>query len=135
MAQTTAQLSSPGELEKFRQALSSKRDPSAPCISICAGAGCLACGAAEVMAAFAAELKKQNLAADVDMKGTGCPGFCEKGPVVVIHPEEICYLAVTPEDVPEIVTETIGKQQVLERLVYVDEVTGEPAKHEADIPF
>ena len=103
MAQTIAQLNSPGELEEFRQALASRRDPSAPCISICAGAGCLAYGAAEVIEAFAAELKKQKLSAKVDMKGTGCPGFCEKGPVVVLLPSKVFYQSVQLEDVPKIV--------------------------------
>ena len=130
-----ARLNSPEELEKFRQEILSKRDPDKPCISICAGAGCIASGAAEVIAAFKAEIEKQGLAADVDTKGTGCPGFCERGPVVVIYPEEICYLQVTPEDVPEIVSETIKEKKVVDRLLYVDPATGEKAIHESDIPF
>ena len=96
-----AQLNSPEELEKFRQEVVSRRDPITPCISICAGAGCIASGASEVIAAFKAEIEKQDLKTDVvDTKETGCPGFCERGPIVVIYPEEICYLQVTPEDVP-----------------------------------
>ncbi len=130
-----AQLNSPEELEKFRQELFTKRDPNKPCISICAGAGCLACGAAGVIRAFKAEIKKQGLAATVDTKGTGCPGFCERGPVVVIYPEEICYLGVTPEDVPEIIAQTIGGKKVIDRLVYTDPNTGEKATQESVIPF
>lgn len=130
-----ARLQSIKELEQFRQELLSKRDPGKPCISICAGAGCLAYGATEVIDAFTAEIKKQGMAATVDTKGTGCPGFCEKGPVVVIYPEEICYLGVTPQDVPEIIAQTIGKKKVIERLVYTDPKTGEHASLESDIPF
>jgi NADH:ubiquinone oxidoreductase subunit F (NADH-binding)/(2Fe-2S) ferredoxin/NAD-dependent dihydropyrimidine dehydrogenase PreA subunit len=128
-------LNTPEELEKFRQDILSKRDPDKPCISVCAGAGCLASGAREVITAFKSEVEKQTLKADVDIKGTGCPGFCERGPVVVIYPEEICYLQVTPKDVPEIVSRTIKEKQVLERLLYVDTTTGEKAIHEYDIPF
>jgi len=130
-----ARLHSPEKLEKFRQEIVSKRDPSTPCISICAGTGCLAFGAREVIAAFKAEIEKQGLTTDVDTKGTGCPGFCERGPVVVIYPEEICYLQVTPEDVAEIVSETIKGKKVVNRLLYVDPTTGEKAIHESDIPF
>jgi NADH:ubiquinone oxidoreductase subunit F (NADH-binding)/(2Fe-2S) ferredoxin/Pyruvate/2-oxoacid:ferredoxin oxidoreductase delta subunit len=130
-----ARLNSPEELEKFRQEILSKRDPNIPCISICAGAGCIASGAGEVIAAFKAEIEKQGLQADVNTKETGCPGFCERGPVVVIYPEEICYLQVTPEDVPEIVSKTIKEKKVVDRLVYVDPTTGEKATHESDIPF
>ncbi len=128
-------INSPAELEKFRQDILSKRDPNTPCISICAGAGCLASGASEVMAAFKAEIEKQGLTTDVDTKGAGCPGFCERGPVVVIYPEETCYLQVTPKDVPEIISQTIKEKKVVDRLLYVDPTTGEKATHESDIPF
>lgn len=130
-----ARIKSPEELENFRQELLSRRDPNKPCISICAGAGCLASGAGEVIAAFKTEIEKQGLNADVDTKGTGCPGFCERGPVVVIYPEEICYLQVKPEDVPEIVSKTIKEKEVVERLLFVDPSTGEKAIKESEIPF
>ncbi len=128
-------ISSPDALERIRQEILARRDPEKPCISVCAGTGCLASGANDVIAAFEAEIEKQGLKTKVYTKGTGCPGFCERGPVVVIYPEEICYLQVKPEDVSEIVTETIKGKRVVERLLYVDPVTGEKAIHESDIPF
>ncbi|MDQ7780601.1 MAG: NADH-quinone oxidoreductase subunit NuoF [Planctomycetota bacterium] len=128
-------LTSPEALERHRQEILARRDPKTPCISICAGTGCLANGAAEVIAAFRAEIEKQGLKAIVDTKGTGCPGFCERGSVVVIYPEEICYLQVTPKDVPEIVAQTIVNKKVVDRLVYTDPATKEKAVRESDIPF
>ena len=128
-------INSPDELEKVRQEVLSRRDQNEPCISICAGAGCLASGAGEVISAFQAEIDKQGLKREVNTKGTGCPGFCERGPVVVIYPEEICYLQVKPEDVPEIVSQTIKEKKVVDRLLYVDPSTGEKATCESDIPF
>ncbi len=119
-----ARLKSPEDLELLRQELLKKRDPNKPCISICAGAGCVASGANEVIAAFKAEITNQGIEAQVDTKGTGCPGFCERGPVVVIYPEEICYLGVTDEDVPEIDSQTIKENKIVDRLLYVDPVTG-----------
>jgi len=130
-----ARLNTPEELQNFRQSILSKRDPNNPCISICAGAGCVASGADEVIAAFQAEIEKTGLAASVDTKGTGCPGFCERGPVVVIYPEEICYLQVTAEDVPEIVAQTIMEHKVVERLLFEDPASGEKAVKESDISF
>ncbi len=130
-----ARLNTPEELENFRQEILSKRDPNNPCISICAGAGCVASGADEVIAAFKKEIEKQDLSAKVDTKGTGCPGFCERGPVMVIYPEEICYLGVKAIDVPEIVEQTIKENKVVERLLYEDPTTGEKATRESDIPF
>ena len=130
-----ARINSPEKLEKLRQEILSRRKPGAPCISICAGAGCLAFGASEVIDAFKAEIEKQGLTVEVDIKKTGCPGFCERGPVVVIFPEEICYLQVQPQDVPEIVSQTIKEKKIVERLLYVDPATNEKAIHESDIPF
>jgi NADH:ubiquinone oxidoreductase subunit F (NADH-binding)/(2Fe-2S) ferredoxin/Pyruvate/2-oxoacid:ferredoxin oxidoreductase delta subunit len=130
-----AHLNTPEELACFRQEIVSKRDPKKPCISICAGAGCIASGADEVINAFKKTIESQGLSAKVDTKGTGCPGFCEQGPVVVIYPEEICYLGVKPEDVPEIVSETIKEKKVVERLLFKDPVTGIRAVHESDISF
>jgi NADH:ubiquinone oxidoreductase subunit F (NADH-binding)/(2Fe-2S) ferredoxin/ferredoxin len=127
-------INSPDELEKVRKEIASLRDPNKTSISICAGTGCLASGANEVVNAFKAEIERQGLEAAVDAKGTGCPGFCERGPVVVIYPEEICYLEVKPEDVPEIVSQTIQKK-VVDRLLYVDPTTNERATRESDIPF
>ncbi len=123
------------ELEEYRQSLTAGRAADRPCVSICAGAGCLASGAGEVIAAFESELAAQGLEADVDTRGTGCPGFCERGPVVVLHPEGICYLQVKPEDVSEIVSHSIKDKQVVERLLFEHPDTGKRAVHENDIPF
>jgi NADH:ubiquinone oxidoreductase subunit F (NADH-binding)/(2Fe-2S) ferredoxin/Pyruvate/2-oxoacid:ferredoxin oxidoreductase delta subunit len=128
-------LNSPEALHNFRQELLSKRDPNTPCISVCAGAGCVASGADEVIAAFKNQIKANGLSTLVDTKGTGCPGFCEQGPVVVIYPEEICYLQVQAEDVPEIIDQTIKEKKVIERLLYKDLTTGERAVKESDILF
>ena len=128
-------LRSSEELERFRQDMLARRDPDTPCISICAGSGCLALGAKEVIAAFEAELQEQGLDADIDTRGTGCPGFCERGPVVVVHPEGICYLQVTPEDVSEIVSHIANGKNAVERLLYVDPTSDERITHESDIPF
>ena len=130
-----ARLETPEALEEFRQEILTRRDPDSPCVSICAGAGCVASGADEVIAAFEKEIETKGLSATVSTKGTGCPGFCEQGPVVVIYPEEICYLQVQAKDVPEIVEQTIESKQVVERLCYKDPATGERAVKESDIPF
>lgn len=123
------------ELEALRSGILEARSSNKPCISICAGAGCVASGADEVIEAFKTEIKKQGLEAEVDTKGTGCPGFCERGPIVVIYPEDIYYLQVKPEDVPDIVSQTIKEKKIIERLLMLDPETGERAVHEAEVPF
>jgi NADH:ubiquinone oxidoreductase subunit F (NADH-binding)/(2Fe-2S) ferredoxin/NAD-dependent dihydropyrimidine dehydrogenase PreA subunit len=126
---------SPAALEALREEILAKRDPEQPCIAICAGTGCLALGSEKVIAAFRNGVKEHGLEGAVAIRETGCPGFCEKGPIVVIYPMEICYLQVQPEDVPEIITRTVRDKEVIDRLVYTDPETGEEAVRESDIPF
>ena len=131
----TTRISSPAELEELRNGILSKRNANKPCIAVCGGTGCHALGNREIISAFVTEVKKQSLGTKVDIRETGCPGFCEKGPIVVIYPEAICYVEVTPEDAPEIVSQTIIGKKVIDRLVYTDPVTGKKAVHESEIPF
>jgi len=84
---------------------------------------------------FEEELNKQGLNAEVDFRKTGCHGFCERGPIVVIYPEEICYFQIKPEDVPEIISQTIKEKKIIERLLYTDISTKEKIVHESEIPF
>ena len=128
-------INSPAELEDLRKSILSQRDPNKPCITICAGTGCLALGSDRVISAFEEEIENQALGTKVDIRKTGCPGFCEKGPIVVIYPEEICYIEVRPEDAPEIVSQTLVEKKVIDRLLYTDSNTGEKALHEYEIPF
>ena len=94
-------IKSPVELEEYRKNILSKRDPSKPGITLCSGTACHATGSNEVAAAFEKELAEHGLKNEVIFRRTGCHGFCEKGPIVVIDPDEICYLQVSPEDVPD----------------------------------
>ncbi len=66
---------------------------------------------------------------------TGCHGFCERGPLLVINPQKLFYQKVQVEDVPEILSETIEKGNVIDRLLYVNPVTGEKIVHEDEVPF
>ena len=128
-------INSPAELEKLRKGILSRRDPNKPCIAVCTGTGCLALGADKVVAALKEAIKKHGLEDKVDIKETGCPGFCERGTVVVIYPEEICYLQVQPEDAEEVISQTILAKKVINRLLYVDPTTSDHAVRESEIPF
>ncbi len=127
-------LHSAAELERMRAGILSGRDPGKPCIAVCGGAGCHGLESGKLVGAFEEEIDRQGLGAKVEVRATGCHGFCEKGPNVVISPGEICYFEVKPEDVPDIVART-AKGEVLERLVYAHPVTGERAVHMDEVPF
>jgi NADH-quinone oxidoreductase subunit F len=100
-------ISSAEDLERLRQEIIGKRETSKPIISVCVSTGCTALGARKVMEAFKAELNKQDLKDNVELRETGCVGFCEQGPRVTIYPGDICYFKIKPEDVQEIVAKTI----------------------------
>ena len=123
------------DLENLRRAILSGRDPTRPCISVCAGTGCLALGCKKVIAALRDEVQKQGLEGRVEVKETGCPGFCEKGTVVVVYPQGICYLKVTPDDAAEVVSQTVNAGKAIDHLLYTDPVSGQKAIHEHEIPF
>ena len=126
------------QLKQFRKDSQAKRDPKKTVISICVGTGCLALGAEKVAAALKEEIQSQGLVSKValdSIKETGCPGFCERGPILVIYPEKTCYLGVTVEDVPEIVSKTIANNEVIERLVYKDPDTKKRVVKDSEIPF
>ena len=128
-------LNSASELEEFRKGVLSARDPVKPCIAICAGMDCLGHDNGRIISAFEEEISKKDLKTKVDIRATGCHGYCEKGPMVVIYPEEICYVKVAPEDVPEIVSQTVLGKKVINRLIYSDPNTGEKSAHQSEIPF
>ncbi len=123
------------QLTALRRSLLFRADPTKARITICAGTGCRACGAEEVIGAFRREIEAQGLAAEVEVKATGCHGFCERGTLVVLHPEGILYQRVKREDVAEIVSKTVREKEILERLLYVDPVSGEKIVYEKEIPF
>jgi NADH-quinone oxidoreductase subunit F len=71
----------------------------------------------------------------VDIRLTGCHGFCEQGPLVVIQPKGVFYRQVKVKDVPEIMSETIGEGKVIDRLLYAHPQTEEKIVCEHDVPF
>jgi len=128
-------LKSPSDLEKLRKDILAKKDPKRLAIAACVSTGCQALGVQKVLEAFNEEIKKQGLEGKVEIKETGCLGFCEKGPRIVIYPEEIYYFQVKASDVPEIVSKTLINNEIVERLLYTDTITGKKARHLSEVPF
>ena len=112
-------------------------------ILVCSGTGCVASGAAEVMAAFKAALAEAGIpcslefmedAPGVGLKKSGCQGLCEKAVLVKIQPEGFQYVRVKPSDCEEIVRETVQRGRHVPRLAVAD-ATGTIYKTSAEIPF
>src|SRR6056297_3777344 len=115
----TERLTSIGQLEWLRNKILADTAKSQTQIHVCM-TGCRAYGAAEVAAALSEEVRKQGLEKEVEIRATGCHGFCAKAPVIAIEPLGVQYQEVDPNDAPEIVAQTIKKNQLIEHLAYED---------------
>ncbi|MDR2363985.1 MAG: NADH-quinone oxidoreductase subunit NuoF [Spirochaetaceae bacterium] len=90
-------------------------------ILTCGGTACESNKGIEIYERLLAEAEKQGVADQVQIVKTGCFGFCEKGPIVKVLPEDSFYVEVKPEDAPEIIAEQIVKGREVPRLLYKTE--------------
>lgn len=104
-------------------------------VLVCAGTGCCASGSKGVIAKFQEQIVNAGLDKEVKVVETGCQGFCESGPLVIIYPEGTFYTHVTPEDVPEIVSEHLIKGRIVNRLLFKEPMTAEAVPFYKDIDF
>jgi NADH-quinone oxidoreductase subunit F len=127
-------LKSPHEIKELQLCLEAS-ETARPCISVCAGSGCKASGADSVLASLHKEVEKRGLEGTVDIKSTGCHGFCEKGPVMIVWPEKVFYNGVSLSDAKDIVNSVTNGHKPVEKLLYKDPSTGNRVLHENDVPF
>ncbi len=104
-------------------------------ILVCRGTGCVSSKSPLIMEELERQIKAAGLSNEVGVKQTGCHGFCQRGPIVVVEPEGIFYCEVKVEDVAEIVESHIKNGKVVERLLYTDPKSNEHIPHYRDIPF
>ncbi|HEY95957.1 MAG TPA: NADH-quinone oxidoreductase subunit NuoF [Dehalococcoidia bacterium] len=103
-------------------------------IYVCRGTGCVSGGGDLVYESLQAEVEKLNLS-DVEVGFTGCHGFCQQGPNVIVEPDGIFYTHVEPEDAADIAASHLRDGKPVERLYYHDPVTDEAIPKYSDIKF
>lgn len=99
--------------ENFTKDDLAKRD-----ILVCGGTGCSSSDSMEIIENLKSEIEKAGLSDHAEVQLTGCFGFCAKGPIVKVYPDNVFYVQVTPEDAREIVQEHILNHRVVERLLF-----------------
>jgi len=104
-------------------------------VLICRGTGCESQKAKAIYTALESEVKKNGLAQEIEVKFTGCHGFCQQGPTVMIEPEGTFYCQVKPEDVPDIVNTDLKNGNTVERLLFVDQKSKKPVPNYEDIVY
>ena len=91
-------------------------------VLVCGGTGCTSSHSEQIIEKLQEEIKAQGLEKEVNVIRTGCFGLCALGPIMVVYPEGAFYSRVTPEDVPEIVSEHLLKGRIVKRLLYQETV-------------
>jgi len=104
-------------------------------ILVCGGTGCISAQSNEIVEQLKFHIKAANMSEEVQVLKTGCFGFCEKGPVVKILPDNTFYVQVTPADAEELVKEHIVKGRKVERLLYSDPTTDEKVSDSKHMDF
>lgn len=116
-------------------------------VVVCAGTGCVANGSLKVYNELVSKIKEAGINCIVELKleennkdnilvsESGCQGFCQMGPLVTIEPDGIHYVKVKPDDVQEIVDHTLVLGKPIDKLLYIDPITGEKCIHTKDIRF
>src|SRR5512139_1421023 len=122
------------EFERLRERLVIDRDPNVPTIVIPAGTCGQASGANDLIRITKRELLNKKRVDKIHLRITGCNGFCQMEPSVLIEPKRTFYPKVSPKDMIRIV-DALAKDQVLKDLFYVDPRTGSPIEKQEAIPF
>jgi NADH:ubiquinone oxidoreductase subunit F (NADH-binding)/(2Fe-2S) ferredoxin/Pyruvate/2-oxoacid:ferredoxin oxidoreductase delta subunit len=102
---------------------------------VCAGTGCVSTGSFKIKEALEKEIKKRKLQDEVQVVATGCNGFCERGPIVMVQPDGIFYQLLKVEDVPLLVEEHLLKGRPVKKLMYVPPAEKQPVPKMRDIEF
>ena len=133
---TLTQVKSLAELEALQQSLLERDRSAQATIATCCGTGCVAKGGLEVFQALRQEAAKARALGllHVTDKCTGCHGFCELGPIVVVRPLNFFYVNVKPEDAAEVIAQAARREPV-PRLLYKDPATRRRATRADQIPF
>lgn len=106
-------------------------------ILVCCGPGCLAVGGREILQELRTKVAEAGADIKVEpvIKGTGCHGLCEQGPIVRFLPEDISYCRVNLADIDEIISQTVLQQKVVERLLFTDALTGRRVSSQSENSF
>lgn len=123
------------DFQAWQANLAKERDLTKTCVFVCDGTGCRALGSEKVLQILRQEITEAKLDTPVEIVGTGCPGFCECGPLITIYPQRISYQRIRPDDIHEIISQTLINGEIIERLLYTDPQTGEHIHLEPNLPF
>jgi len=102
---------------------------------VCGGTGCVSSNSEKIIENLESEIKAAGLSQDVSVSLTGCFGFCAKGPIVKVYPDNVFYVQVKPEDANEIVKSHIVGGTPVQRLLFEEPSTKKKVTQHDEIDF
>jgi NADH-quinone oxidoreductase subunit F len=121
--------------QSINSQIHARKSEKKPVLTVSAGTCGQARGSLKVIKSLEKAIKDQNLEDKVKIKVTGCHGFCEAEPNIIIQPHNIFYQKVQPKDAKDITSQTIIDNKVIDQLLLTDLTTGKKISNEKDIPF
>ncbi len=132
----TRNIHSIGDLKNaIHHHVQARKQDKRPVLTVSAGTCGQARGSLHVIESLKKSIQQENLGEGVRIRISGCHGFCEAEPNIIIHPHDLFYQKVDPEDAHEITSQTILNNKVIDRLLYRDPASGKMAAGEKDISF
>jgi NADH:ubiquinone oxidoreductase subunit F (NADH-binding)/(2Fe-2S) ferredoxin/Pyruvate/2-oxoacid:ferredoxin oxidoreductase delta subunit len=128
-------LTHPSHLIEWKKRILAKRPSYQKIIVVSSGTCGQASGSLEIIRTLNRELEKRNLQDTVGMEVTGCHGFCEMEPNLIIYPEGVFYKKLETKDIPKVIEETVLGDKIIPSLVFQDPKTGHRFNHQKEIPF
>jgi len=130
-----SRLETPADIQKLRDQIIAQRNEKETWLAVCAGTGCRAYGAEALAESLEDEISQRGLGDKIGVRRTGCHGFCERGPLVVIQPSDVCYLGTQTKNIPAILDKLSSGDGAIDKLLYLDEESGKRLTHLDEIPF
>jgi NADH-quinone oxidoreductase subunit F len=131
-----SRLSTVDEFSEFRRRIKDdkKLQYDNPTLVICAGTGGQASGSNDILRIIKRYIIDRALQTKVDLRVTGCQGFCEMDPFILVEPGRHLYPKLKMEDVSRVIDAAVGGF-VDESLIYRDPHDDRPYHSQDDIPF
>ncbi len=129
-----SRLEKPADLAKLRDRIVVQRN-SKTWLAVCAGTGCRAYGVDALVDSLENEIEQRGIGNSVGVRRTGCHGYCERGPLIVLQPSGVCYMGVQAKNVPAILDKLGDTDGTVDRLLYLDEESNKRISQVDEIPF
>ncbi|MFH2035030.1 MAG: FAD-dependent oxidoreductase [Candidatus Zixiibacteriota bacterium] len=129
-------LSTVDEFILFRHRIVGEREirNEKPVLIISAGTCGQASGANDIIRVVKKYILEKSLQEKISIRITGCQGYCEMEPFILVQPHGYLYPKLKMEDIATVIDVTISGY-IADSLIYHDSLENKMYKNQKDIPF